>query len=135
FDINDLAGIRVERGEVFQETHRLIFRLIRERKVTGLRVDHPDGLFDPYGYLRDLQAEAGRHADVGRVYIIVEKILAGDETLPDNWPVAGTVGYEFLNRLNGLFVAAESGGALERIYRDFIGRRTDFQQLVYEKKK
>ncbi len=135
FDINDLAGIRVERGEVFQETHRLILRLIKEGKVTGLRVDHPDGLFDPYGYLRDLQAEASRHAQVDHVYIAVEKILEGDEKLPASWPVAGTVGYDFLNRLNGIFVAIESGGAMERIYRDFIGRRTDFHQLVYEKKK
>lgn len=135
FDINDLAGIRVERGEVFQEAHRLIFRLIREGKVTGLRVDHPDGLFDPYGYLRDLQAEATRHAQVDRVYVAVEKILTGEEKLPSTWPVAGTVGYEFLNRLNGLFIAADNGPVLERIYRDFIGRYTDFQQLVYEKKK
>src|SRR5690606_11501731 len=86
FDINDLAGIRVERGEVFQATHRLILRLLTEGKVTSFRVDHPDGLFDPYGYLRDLQAEAARHADVEQVYIVVEKILTGNEKLPEGWP-------------------------------------------------
>lgn len=135
FDINDLAGIRVERPEVFQSTHRLILRLIREGKVTSLRVDHPDGLFDPYGYLRDLQAQASRNAGVEKVYIVVEKILTGEEKLPDTWPVAGTVGYDFLNRLNGLFVESGNADALARIYREFIGRRTDLAHLVYEKKK
>src|SRR5690606_869531 len=91
--------------------------------------------FDPYGYLRDLQAEASRYAVAEKVYIVVEKILSGDEKLPDNWPVAGTVGYDFLNRVNGLFVASGNGDSLARIYRDFIGRRTDFDHLVYEKKK
>lgn len=135
FNINDLAGIRVERGEVFQATHRLIFQLMAEGKATSFRVDHPDGLFDPSGYLRDLQAEAARHAKVDRVYIVAEKILAGDETLPADWPVAGTVGYDFLNRLNGIFVARENGDALSRIYREFLGHRTDFKHLAYEKKK
>jgi (1->4)-alpha-D-glucan 1-alpha-D-glucosylmutase len=82
FDINDLAGVRVERPEVFQETHRLILRLVAEGKVTGLRIDHPDGLFDPPGYLRELQAEAARRSPGSPFYVIVEKILTGDESLP-----------------------------------------------------
>ena len=135
FDVNDLAGLRVERGEVFQATHRLILRLVREGKVTGLRVDHPDGLFHPREYLRELQRETvGPDAGVP-FYVVVEKILAGDETLPDDWPVAGTVGYEFLNRVNGLFVARENEATLETVYRRFARERVGFPDLVYEKKR
>ena len=135
FDINDLAGIRVERGDVFQATHKLILQLMAEKKVTGLRIDHPDGLFDPDAYLRKLQDEASKAAGEGPVYVLVEKILTGEEPLPESWPVAGTVGYEFANRLNGLFVATANEVAMTETYRDFVGHTTDFERLVYEKKK
>jgi len=134
FDINDLAGVRVERPEVFDETHRLILRLVEEGKVTGLRIDHPDGLFDPSAYLERLQSEASERAG-GPVYILVEKILTGDEPLPRRWPVAGTVGYEFMNRVNGLFVAGGNERAMSAVYERFIGRRIDFFTLVYRNKK
>ncbi len=97
FDINDLAGLRMECGEVFDATHELVLRWLAEGKVTGLRIDHPDGLFDPRGYLRRLDHEAGERSPDGPRPIWVEKILTGDEPLPDQWPVAGTVGYEFMN--------------------------------------
>lgn len=135
FDINDLAGVRVDRAEVFDATHRLILRLVAEGKVTSLRVDHPDGLFDPESYLKHLQYEAARHAGEGPIYILVEKILTGDERLPERWPVAGTVGYEFASRVNALFVAAENEEAMTAVYQEFIGARIDFPRLVYEKKK
>ncbi|HEX2190795.1 MAG TPA: malto-oligosyltrehalose synthase [Longimicrobiaceae bacterium] len=135
FDINDLAGVRVERGEVFQETHRLILRLVREGKVTGLRIDHPDGLFHPREYLRDLQRDTVGIDAERPFYVVVEKILAGDETLPPDWPVAGTVGYEFLNRVNGLFVARENEAAMDLVYRRFARERVSFPDLVYEKKR
>jgi (1->4)-alpha-D-glucan 1-alpha-D-glucosylmutase len=135
FDINDLAGVRVERPEVFQETHRLILRLVAEGKVTGLRIDHPDGLFDPPGYLRELQAEAARRSPGSPFYVIVEKILTGDESLPPDWQVAGTVGYEFLNRVNGLFVDANQAERMEAVYAGFLGRTQHFPELVYERKK
>jgi (1->4)-alpha-D-glucan 1-alpha-D-glucosylmutase len=96
FDIDHLAAVRQEDPEVFAETHRLALRLVREGVVDGLRIDHPDGLADPAGYLRRLRAEG-----VERVW--VEKILDPGERLRD-WPVEGTVGYEFLNDAAALFV-------------------------------
>ncbi|MDP9347822.1 MAG: malto-oligosyltrehalose synthase, partial [Gemmatimonadota bacterium] len=134
FDVNDLAGVRVEIGEVFQETHRLILRLVREGKVTGLRIDHPDGLFHPRDYLRDLQRETAGLDARERFYVVVEKILTGDETLPDDWSCAGTVGYEVLNRINGLFVAHENEARMDAVYRGFTGMSVRFADMVYQKK-
>ncbi|HKP75908.1 MAG TPA: malto-oligosyltrehalose synthase [Longimicrobiaceae bacterium] len=134
FDVNDLAGVRVEVPRVFQDTHRLILRLVRDGKVTGLRIDHPDGLFHPRDYLRDLQREAAGLDARERFYVVVEKILTGDERLPDEWPVAGTVGYELLNRVNGVFVASANEAAIDEAYRRFTGLRASFRDLVYEKK-
>ena len=91
FDIDDLAGVRQEAREVFDETHGLILELVAEGLVDGLRIDHIDGLADPAGYLQRL-----REGGAGRIW--VEKILDADERLPD-WPVSGTVGYEFLNEV------------------------------------
>ena len=135
FDVNDLAGVRVEVPRVFQETHRLILRLVREGHVTGLRIDHPDGLYDPRGYLRDLQVEAAGLDAERPFYLLVEKILTGDEELPPDWPVAGTVGYEFLNRVNGLFVAAAGDRAMTDLYRAFTGEDARFADLAYAKKR
>jgi (1->4)-alpha-D-glucan 1-alpha-D-glucosylmutase len=135
FDINDLAGVRVERAEVFDETHRLILKMMAEGKVTSLRIDHPDGLFDPRGYLYRLQEEAQQVGGDGRVYILVEKILTGDEQLPDDWPVAGTVGYDLMDRLNRLFVASANEDAMNAAYARFVQRTPEFEELVYEKKK
>jgi (1->4)-alpha-D-glucan 1-alpha-D-glucosylmutase len=131
FDVNELAGIRVEIPQVFQDTHRLILRLVREGRVTGLRVDHPDGLFHPRDYLRRLQQEM---EDEGG-YVLVEKILTGDETLPEDWPVAGTVGYEFLNQVNGLFVDGANAGAMDLVYRRLTGERRSYEDIAYEKKR
>ncbi|HEX8083745.1 MAG TPA: malto-oligosyltrehalose synthase [Solirubrobacteraceae bacterium] len=102
FDIDHLAGVRQEDPEVFAETHRLALSLVREGLVDGLRIDHPDGMADPAGYLERLAAEGVEHA-------WVEKILDPGEHLRD-WPVEGTVGYEFLNDVQALFVdpSAES---------------------------
>jgi (1->4)-alpha-D-glucan 1-alpha-D-glucosylmutase len=135
FDINDLAGVRVERQEVFDETHRLILRLMAEDKVTSLRIDHPDGLFDPRGYLYRLQEEAQRVSGNGPVYILVEKILTGDEQLPDDWPVAGTVGYDLMDRLNRILVAADNEEAMNAAYKRFVPRTPEFEVLIYDKKK
>jgi (1->4)-alpha-D-glucan 1-alpha-D-glucosylmutase len=129
FDINELAALSMERQDVFDATHELILRLIRDGKVRGVRIDHPDGLFDPREYLGRLQQASG-----GDLYAIVEKILAADETLPPDWPTAGTTGYEFLNIVNGLFVDGSQEGAFTRLYRDAIGDLPSFGELVYEKK-
>ena len=89
FDVDHLAAVRQEDPEVFAATHELALRLVREGSVDGLRIDHPDGLADPAGYLERLRAEGVEH-------VWVEKILDPGEHLRD-WPVDGTVGYEFLN--------------------------------------
>jgi (1->4)-alpha-D-glucan 1-alpha-D-glucosylmutase len=135
FDINDLAGLRMERGEVFQSTHRLILQFVQEGNAQGLRIDHPDGLYDPRKYLRDLQAECARRTEEPPLYVTVEKILTGDEELPEDWETAGTVGYEYLNRLNGLFVASANEGALGALYNEFVGRTRRVEDLVYRNKK
>jgi (1->4)-alpha-D-glucan 1-alpha-D-glucosylmutase len=110
FDIDHLAAVRQEDPEVFAETHRLALRLVREGLVDGLRIDHPDGLADPAGYLRRLRDEG-----VERVW--VEKILDPGERLRD-WPVEGTVGYEFLNDAAALFVDPAGEPALARLAPD-----------------
>jgi (1->4)-alpha-D-glucan 1-alpha-D-glucosylmutase len=141
FDINELAGIRMESSEVFEATHRLIQQLITTGTINGLRVDHPDGLSDPYGYFCDLQnliCESGDSPvpDTGdSFYLLVEKILASHERLPADWPVAGSTGYETACLLNGLFVYPGSERHFERLYRRYTGDRTDFDELLYTSKK
>ncbi len=130
FDVNDLAAIRMERPDVFEATHRLVFRLIREGVATGLRIDHPDGLYAPAQYFERLRRGAGRP-----LYIVVEKILAPGEPLPDSWAVAGTTGYEFLNLLNGIFVDRTQARAVEDIYRRVHRARPSFADIVYESKR
>jgi (1->4)-alpha-D-glucan 1-alpha-D-glucosylmutase len=134
FDINDLAAIRMEDPEVFAQTHELITKLVRDGTVTGLRIDHPDGLYAPAEYFGRLQ-EMAVHA-VGRpFYIVAEKILSSDERLPDTWAVAGTTGYEFLNLLNGIFVDRKAAADMERIYTRLLRERTVFTDLVYDGKR
>lgn len=166
FDVNELAAICVEHREVFEQTHRLVFELLDRGLITGLRIDHPDGLFDPRGYLRQLQetqfwqlcraASSDRNEPWSRiegplraafeqapadsplarpVYVAVEKILTGNEPLPGDWPVHGTVGYEFLNRLSGLFVDAASEAHLSTTYQRFTSDSIDFRELAYRCKR
>ena len=145
FDINELAAIRTETQEVFQATHQLILRFIAEGKVTGLRVDHPDGLRDPAAYFRQLQqsqlcprpevGSSGNGWESRPLYIVAEKILSKGEALPADWAVSGTTGYDFLNQVNGLFVRRSSRGAFDKIYRDFIGVRISYRELVNSRKK
>ncbi len=107
FDIDDLAGVRVEDPEVFDLVHGKVLELVRDGVIDGLRVDHPDGLADPAGYLARLRAAGARH-------VWVEKILHTNEPLRD-WPVEGTVGYEFLNDAAALFVDPAGEAALARL--------------------
>jgi (1->4)-alpha-D-glucan 1-alpha-D-glucosylmutase len=139
FDINDLGAIRMEDGRVFDAAHRKILQLIAEGKVTGLRIDHPDGLLDPASYFQRLEratAEAlarGGHAPwSGGFYIAAEKILGHGEFLPNNWPVAGTTGYGFLNCVNGLFVDPDNREALRSGYVRSTGRRESFDEVAYQ---
>ncbi|MCI0738456.1 MAG: malto-oligosyltrehalose synthase [Gemmataceae bacterium] len=156
FDINDLAAIRVERPEVFQATHQVLLKLLAEGKATGLRIDHPDGLWNPTEYFRRLQRnycmlrvrgtlDAERQADgieqevVARLnsragewplYVVAEKILWEKEPLPRDWAVDGTTGYDFLNAANGLFINSDHRDSFIEIYSAFIGSRLEFASLV-----
>lgn len=114
FNINDLAGLRMELPAVFQEAHARVLRMLEADEIDGLRIDHVDGLFDPRAYLEALRAAIRRP-----FYLIVEKILAADEALRDEWPVQGTTGYEYLNLSLGVLVAAGHEAAFSATYRDF----------------
>jgi (1->4)-alpha-D-glucan 1-alpha-D-glucosylmutase len=150
FQINDLAGIRIEVPAVFDHIHELTLRLIREGCIHGLRIDHIDGLFDPRRYLERLQGaasaamrtghggEAGEGAAEGGgqpFYVVVEKILAHHERLREEWPIAGTTGYDFLNLVNGLFVDAEGEAVLDQAYERFLRDRVSFEEITYQSKK
>ena len=152
FDINHLAGIRMENPEVFAATHVLLARLIAEDAVQGMRIDHPDGLYDPAEYFRRVQAMAARartsalslskgvpsddvDAPARRLYVIGEKVLSAGESLPADWPISGTTGYNFCNELNGVFVDASNARALRRIYRRVTRQMATFDEVVYQCKK
>ena len=122
FNIDTLVGLRIEDPRVFDDTHRLILDLVARGVVDGLRVDHVDGLRDPETYLDRL-----RNASRG-TYVVVEKILAAGEGLPESWPVAGTTGYDFLNRVNNLFVDPTSEAALSACYARFSGGNDDYRR-------
>ncbi|MFI2506435.1 malto-oligosyltrehalose synthase [Streptomyces sp. NPDC018972] len=119
FSISELIGVRVEDPEVFEATHAKILQLLREGVVDGLRVDHPDGLADPDGYLRRL------HEATGGRWTVVEKILSDGEPLPASWPVAGTTGYDALRHVDGLFTDPAGFGELLGRYRRFAAPQTD----------
>jgi (1->4)-alpha-D-glucan 1-alpha-D-glucosylmutase len=128
FDVTEMVALKMELPEVFRETHKLIFEWLASGRITGLRIDHPDGLWDPKQYLERLQKER-------QVYVVVEKILCGEEQLPRDWPADGTTGYEFLNRVNGLFVNGNNADAFDQIYRDFSGNDASFEEIVHHSRK
>ena len=126
FDIDELAGVRQEDPEVFEATHALALRLVREGWVDGLRVDHPDGLADPAGYLAQLH-------DQGAANVWVEKILDPGERLRD-WPVAGTVGYEFLQDASALFVDPLAEGPLTALWERVSRDSRSFDRVAFDSK-
>jgi (1->4)-alpha-D-glucan 1-alpha-D-glucosylmutase len=161
FDINELAAVRVEERPVFTAVHEIVFRLMKQGLVTGLRIDHVDGLHNPEKYLTDVQREAAAAERRGLAaaaaapgvksaatitadavlraqrpcYIVVEKILGHDELLRREWPVHGTTGYDVLNLLNGVFVEQRNAQAFRELYADFTGARVNFGDLLYQSKK
>ena len=165
FDINDLVGLRMEDPRVFADTHRLLRKLLAEGQVNGLRLDHPDGLFNPLQYFvraqmlytasqcngpvpegdiaengieREIQTAFGQREWTGPnapLYLLVEKILEPGEHLPPEWPVDGTVGYDFANLVNGVLIDPEGEKPLTQIYRRFLDRTIELSDLVYESKK
>ena len=128
FAISTLAGVRVEDETVFNDVHALLRQWLKRNLLDGLRVDHPDGLRDPKKYLDWLRALAPR------AWMIVEKILQPGEEMPDDWPVEGTVGYDFLNEINGLFIQSKNEKALTDFYTGFTGEPMDSAKTVREKK-
>jgi (1->4)-alpha-D-glucan 1-alpha-D-glucosylmutase len=130
FDIDTLAAIRVEDPVVFGATHQLLLDLVAEGTLTGLRIDHPDGLADPRGYLARL-AEG-----TGGTWVVVEKILEGEETLPADWPCAGTTGYDTLMRVGGLFIDPAGAAPLTSLLGDLaLSRLPGFDATVEQAKR
>ena len=152
----------MEHYDVFQAAHQLIFRLIGDGSVTGLRIDHPDGLFNPVEYFHRLQracfirqmiGPAGAAPEKERelaerydetvladpayrpFYIVGEKILTKSERMPDDWPIFSTTGYVFLNSVNGIFVDAGSAKAFDRIYEKFIGTKMNVPEVICTRKR
>ncbi len=129
FDINELAGLRMEHAPAFEDVHALIFRLYAEGLIDGVRVDHIDGLADPAGYCvalrRRLDALAGQKS-VARAYLVVEKILLRGETLPDSWECDGTSGYDFMNEVSAVQHDARGEGRLGALWESLSGRSADF---------
>ena len=164
FDINDLVGLRMENAEVFAATHGLIRRLLARGDVTGLRVDHADGMFNPRQYLIRLQLlyvaahccgetpqgptgangienevrDAMRGCDwstaLGPLYVVVEKILEPRESLPREWPVRGTSGYDFVYMGNQIFIYRENEQRFTEFYARFTGQTDDPETIIYESK-
>ncbi len=138
FDINDLAALQMDNPEVRAATHTLVDDLRRGDALDGVRIDHPDGLADPAGYFAALRDELDRPATAEgaqpRSWIVVEKILADHESLPEQWPVDGTTGYEFAALVGGLWVDPDAERAMEHTYSRFIGHEMDFDQVVYSAK-
>jgi len=141
FDVNDLAAIRMELPEVFDATHRLLLELIGAGAVTGVRIDHPDGLYLPKEYFEKFQSCCAAALGIplpedGRsIYLLAEKILSGNETLRKDWPIHGTTGYEFGKLLAGLLVDASSEQAITKTFHRFLGHSMHFGHLVYAKKR
>jgi (1->4)-alpha-D-glucan 1-alpha-D-glucosylmutase len=140
FDVNTLAALRMERPEVFEATHRKILHWLQDGWLSGLRIDHPDGLSDPQAYFRELQLRHARQAIVAgheprALYLVVEKILAEHEQLPESWPVHGDTGYRFASLVNGLFVDAHNEHEMSAAYSGFTGDWRDFDEVVYRCKK
>ncbi|MDY6843689.1 MAG: malto-oligosyltrehalose synthase, partial [Thermodesulfobacteriota bacterium] len=129
FNINDLISLKVENEDVFHHTHHLIFKLIEERRISGLRIDHIDGLYDPVNYLRRVREKAKD------IYIVVEKILDQDEEIPSFWPIQGTTGYESLDFINGIHSKGESEREFTKIYSRFIAFKTPHREILSEKKR
>ncbi len=165
FDINDLVGLRMENPRVFAETHKLIRRFLADELISGLRLDHPDGLLNPSEYIMRLQRLSAASRCVGAdpvpplaadgielnvhsvfsqqtqqdrpapLYLLVEKILEAGERLPDNWPVDGSVGYDFTDAVNNIFIDRRNERAFTKLYERVIGSAVRVERLIYDSKR
>jgi (1->4)-alpha-D-glucan 1-alpha-D-glucosylmutase len=140
FDVNDLAAIRVELPRVFDAVHRLVLELVSTGAVTGLRIDHPDGLYLPREYFVKLQQRSAKALgtalprDGRAIYMLAEKILTSSETLRKDWPVHGTTGYDFANQVTELLVDSSAETAITKTFHRFIGHSVPFGHVLYAKK-
>ena len=145
FDINDLAALRMENDGAFEATHRFVLATAASDKIDGLRIDHPDGLYDPEQYFQRLQNRYAQLADIplepsddGRpprpLYVVIEKIAASHEKIPETWAVYGTSGYRYAALVNGLFVDTEAADEMERVYRSFAPDALDYAESLYKGK-
>lgn len=129
FTVNELICLRIEDLKVFQKTHSLIGQLVKSGQIQGLRVDHLDGLYNPEQYLRRLRTRCGED-----LYVVVEKILEQEETLPEDWPIQGTTGYDFLNQVNGLFCQRANERAFNAIYRRMVEHSPNYKEWMIDRK-
>src|SRR5437899_855082 len=140
FDVNDLAAIRVELPKIFEAVHRLVLDLVSTGAVTGLRIDHPDGLYLPSEYFEKLQQRCAKALGIGlpkdgrAIYMLAEKILTGAETLRRDWRVHGTTGYDFAGDVKQLPNDSSSENVITKMFHRFIGHSVPFGHLVYAKK-
>ncbi|HKQ68954.1 MAG TPA: malto-oligosyltrehalose synthase, partial [Polyangiaceae bacterium] len=129
FDINKLIGVKQEDPTVFEASHALALGWLNDGTLDGVRIDHIDGIRDPRTYLERL------HERAPRAWVVVEKILESGETLPRDWPIAGTTGYEFLNAVTGLFIDPAGEAPMTDVYQQFAETDARFDEIVYEKKR
>src|SRR6201981_1440205 len=140
FELNHRAAIRVELPKVFDAVHRLVLDLVSTGAVTGLRIDHPDGLYLPREYFANLQQRSAKvlgielPGDRRAIYMVAEKILTGAETLRKQWPVHGTTGYDFANLVTQLLVDSSAETAITKTFHRFVGHTVPFGHLLYAKK-
>src|SRR5213596_1515637 len=140
FDVNDLAAIRAELPKVFDAVHRLVLELVSTGAVTGLRIDHPDGLYLPREYFVKLQQRSAKALgtalprDGRAIYMVAEKILTGSEALRKDWSVHGTTGYDFANLATQLLVESSAETAITKTFHRFVGHSVPFGHLLYAKK-
>lgn len=130
FTVNELICLKVDNEQVFDQTHDLIIQMVKAGQFSGVRIDHIDGLYDPTHYLDRLRDRLGDDT-----YIVVEKILEAEETLPAAWPIQGTSGYESLVQLNGIFCQQDNQDHFTRIYQQLTGETTPYAELVNDKKR
>lgn len=138
FDINDLAAIRMECDAVFDDTHELLLRLVREGRVQGVRLDHTDGLYDPADYFAKLRRSiqnAGEGSQRREVYLVAEKILSHGEELPQRWAIEGTTGYDFLVQASGVFVDRAAEKAITRLWTELTSDPRTFGEHARDAKR
>jgi (1->4)-alpha-D-glucan 1-alpha-D-glucosylmutase len=135
FDVNSLGALRTEKEEVFEATHKLVLKLVGDGKIDGLRVDHPDGLYDPAAYFKRLQKRVGEvtgNTNALPIYLVVEKITASFEHLPSDWPVHGETGYHFGNVINRMLVDPATRARMDRVYSGYIDEHLEWSNVAYE---